>query len=248
MENSFTDDVHLPLLNNSESANLNEILQIIGAPVLWVSGAVLTIGYASESLRGKLLSAWLGSQKLSAGIPEATMATISGQQSEKWLCILQALGAACSLFLPLNGAREQRAAQSVFVSAMSKKSIFKPTLLLIPLAVFVQCSAMYHSSYLATRFPTSAQKSAMQHSNVVGLIANVMFGAVLDYKHFGSLVQRTRRVWVAVSFFATLLWACAVVSQARFSKWPLVQEWQTEHMDLALVHVTFLRYVNPMRV
>ena len=55
MENSVTGDVNLPLLNVSESVNLSKVLQIIGASMLWVSGAVVTTGYASESLRGCLL-------------------------------------------------------------------------------------------------------------------------------------------------------------------------------------------------
>lgn len=248
MENSVTGDVNLPLLNVSESVNLSKVLQIIGASMLWVSGAVVTTGYASESLRGKLISAWLGCQKLSAGIPEATVTTMGGQQSQIWLCILQVLGVARSLFLPLDEARKQRATQSVFTSAMSNKSTFKYGLLLIPLAMFVQCSAMYQANYLAAHFPTPSQESAIQYSNAVGLIANAIFGVVMDHKHFGSLAQRTRRIWLAVSFCATSLWACAVIYQARSSKESLVQEWKSEHMDLPLVHVAFLRYGNPMRV
>ncbi|KAJ5778294.1 Major facilitator superfamily domain general substrate transporter [Penicillium odoratum] len=208
----------------------------IGASLLWASEAAIAVGYPEEEKRGRYVGIWMGIRQMgplvggaislalninTAHVGKVTYTTYLG------LVASSSLGAPFALLLSQpqkvirkNGTSIPYMKDTSF--AIEARAIWKQLrnkymLLLIPVFLAGQFGTTYQGNYLTTYFTVRSRALASFLTAVVGAIANVVTGILLDLKYF-SRRTRSKAVYIFVLVFVTAAWIWNAVTQTKLSR------------------------------
>ncbi|KAJ5935589.1 hypothetical protein N7466_005136 [Penicillium verhagenii] len=208
----------------------------IGASLLWASEAAIAVGYPEEEKRGRYVGIWMGIRQMGplvggaislalniniAHVGKVTYTTYLG------LVAISSLGAPFALLLsqPQNVVREngtkipymKKTSFAIEARAIWKQLRNKYMLLLIPVFLAGQFGTTYQSNYLTTYFTVRSRALASFLTAVVGAIANISTGILLDLKYFPR-EKRSKGVYIFVLVFVTAAWIWNAVTQTKLSR------------------------------
>ncbi|KAJ5561683.1 hypothetical protein N7535_003855 [Penicillium sp. DV-2018c] len=208
----------------------------IGASLLWASEAAIAVGYPEEEKRGRYVGIWMGIRQMgplvggsislalnvnTAEVGKVTYTTYLG------LVAISSLGAPFSLLLSQpqkvirsDGTKIPYMKKTTFgieARAIWKQLKNKYMLLLIPVFVAGQFGTTYQGNYLTTYFTVRSRALASFLTAIVGIIANLTTGTILDLEYF-SRKTRSKAVYLLVLFFVTAAWTWCAVIQTRLAR------------------------------
>ncbi|KAJ5892868.1 hypothetical protein N7504_009559 [Penicillium tannophilum] len=208
----------------------------IGASLLWASEAAIAVGYPEEEKRGRYVGIWMGIRQMgplvggaislalnvnTAHVGKVTYTTYLG------LVAISALGAPFALLLSQpqdvirkNGTKVpymKKTSFAIEARAIWKQLRNKYMLLLIPVFLAGQFGTTYQGNYLTTYFTVRSRALASFLTAVVGAIANITTGILLDLKYFRR-ETRSQAVYIFVLVFVTAAWTWNAVTQTKLSR------------------------------
>ncbi|KAJ6017979.1 Major facilitator superfamily domain general substrate transporter [Penicillium sp. IBT 35674x] len=208
----------------------------IGASLLWASEAAIAVGYPEEEKRGRYVGIWMGIRQMgplvggaislalnvnTAHVGKVTYTTYLG------LVAISSLGAPFALLLSQpqdvirkNGTKipyMKKTSFAIEARAIWKQLRNKYMLLLIPVFLAGQFGTTYQGNYLTTYFTVRSRALASFLTAVVGAIANIATGILLDLKYFRR-DTRSKAVYIFVLVFVTAAWTWNAVTQTKLSR------------------------------
>ncbi|KAL4784884.1 major facilitator superfamily domain-containing protein [Aspergillus varians] len=208
----------------------------IGASLLWASEAAIAVGYPEEEKRGRYVAIWMGIRQMGPLVGGAISLAINVNTAHEGkvayttylgLVAISSLGAPIALLLsqPQDVIRSNRTkipymkktSLSIEARAIWKQMRNKYMLLLIPVFLAGQFGATYQGNYLTTYFTVRSRALASFLTAVVGVVANVTTGLILDLKCL-SRGARSKLVYIFVLVFVTASWIWNAVTETKLSR------------------------------
>ncbi|KAJ5631598.1 uncharacterized protein N7484_011698 [Penicillium longicatenatum] len=197
--------------------------------------AAIAVGYPEEK-GGRYVGIWMGIRQMgplvggaislalninTAHVGKVTYTTYLG------LVAISSLGAPFALLLsqPQNVIRKngtkipcmKKTSFAIEARAIWKQLRNKYMLLLIPVFLAGQFGTTYQGNYLTTHFTVRSRALASFLTAVVGAIANVTTGILLDLKYF-SRDTKSKAVYIFVLVFVTAAWTWNAITQTKLSR------------------------------
>ncbi|KAE8145186.1 major facilitator superfamily domain-containing protein [Aspergillus avenaceus] len=208
------------------------------AAALWVSEAAIAVGYPEIENRGTYIGIWMALNKLGSIIGNSIQLALNinndhkGSISPRTYLVL--IGLSCAglplalTIAPADKLIRKDGTKPTFSSTESKitlkeglKGFWKATkqkymLLLIPIFMTVRWSQTYQGNYLTEYFSVRGRTLAGFIQTVVGIVATILWGWLLDSK----MLMKTKRRMAIVGWLAMLAvfvpqWVLNFVMQAR---------------------------------
>ncbi|KAL4897071.1 major facilitator superfamily domain-containing protein [Aspergillus ambiguus] len=208
----------------------------IGASLLWASEAAIAVGYPEEEKRGRYVGIWMGIRQMGPLVGGAISLALNIKTTHVGkvtyttylgLVAISSLGAPFALLLsqPQNVIRSngskipymKKTSVVIEARAIWKQLTNKYMLLLIPVFLAGQFGTTYQGNYLTTYFTVRSRALASFLTAVVGAMANLVTGAILDLKYF-SRQARSKAVYIFILAFLTAAWIWNAIVQAKLSR------------------------------
>ncbi|OJI99498.1 hypothetical protein ASPVEDRAFT_50930 [Aspergillus versicolor CBS 583.65] len=208
----------------------------VGASLLWASEGAIAVGYPEEEKRGRYVAIWMGIRQMGPLVGGAISLAINVKTAHTGkvsyttylgLVAISALGAPFALLLSQpqdvirsNGTKipyMKRTSVAIESRAIWKQLKNKYMLLLIPVFLAGQFGSTYQGNYLTTYFTVRSRALASFLTAVVGALANMLTGIVLDLK-FVSRETRSKLVYIVVLVFVTAAWTWNAIVQTKLSR------------------------------
>ncbi|CAG8926096.1 unnamed protein product [Penicillium salamii] len=208
----------------------------IGASLLWASEAAIAVGYPEEEKRGRYVGIWMGIRQMGPLVGGAISLALNVGTSEKGkvtyttylgLVAISALGAPFALLLSQpqdvirsNGTKipyMKKTSFAIEARAIWKQLSNKYMLLLIPVFLAGQFGSTYQGNYLTTYFTVRSRALASFLTAVVGALANIITGLILDVKSI-SRENRSKGVYIFVLIFVTAAWTWNAIVETKLSR------------------------------
>ncbi|KAK4936016.1 hypothetical protein LTR66_015387 [Elasticomyces elasticus] len=208
----------------------------IGASLLWASEAAIAVGYPEEEKRGRYVGIWMGIRQMGPLVGGAISLALNVGTSHTGkvtyttylgLVAISALGAPFALLLsqPQDVIRSdgtkipymKKTSFAIEARAIWKQLRNKYMLLLIPIFLAGQFGSTYQGNYLTTYFTVRSRALASFLTAVVGALANVTTGLILDLKCI-SRENRSKGVYIFVLIFVTAAWTWNAIVETKLSK------------------------------
>lgn len=212
----------------------------IGASMFWASEGAIAVGYPLESERGRMVGLWMSIRNLAPLIGGAISLSLNiktngtGKVSyDTYLAFigLQCIGLPAALLLSppekvirSDGTRPPAVNRKEVTVKSELRALWQAVrrphmLLLIPVFISGTWGTTYQLNYLTTYFSVRARTLVSLLTAVMGLVANIAFGALIDSKWFGKTqARRARRAWIALGALTTALWVWQTVTQVHFTR------------------------------
>ncbi|CAI7601174.1 unnamed protein product [Penicillium bialowiezense] len=208
----------------------------IGASLLWASEAAIAVGYPEEEKRGRYVGIWMGIRQMGPLVGGAISLALNVGTSHTGkvtyttylgLVAISALGAPFALLLsqPQDVIRSdgskipymKKTSFGIEARAIWKQLRNKYMLLLIPIFLAGQFGSTYQGNYLTTYFTVRSRALASFLTAVVGALANVTTGLILDVKWI-SRENRSKGVYIFVLIFVTAAWTWNAIVETKLSR------------------------------
>ncbi|PWY93123.1 duf895 domain protein membrane protein [Aspergillus sclerotioniger CBS 115572] len=208
----------------------------IGASLLWASEAAIAVGYPEEAKRGRYVGIWMGIRQMGPLVGGAISLALNINTAHTGkvtyttylgLVAISSLGAPFALLLsqPQKVIRSdgtaipymRRTSFAIEARAIWKQLHNKYMLLLIPVFLAGQFGTTYQGNYLTTYFTVRSRALASFLTAVVGAIANISTGIILDIKSV-SRETRSKSVYIFILIFLTGSWIWNAVVQTKLSR------------------------------
>ncbi|GAB7335913.1 hypothetical protein MBLNU13_g08164t1 [Cladosporium sp. NU13] len=207
----------------------------IGASLLWASEAAIAVGYPEAEKRGRYVGIWMGIRQMGPLVGGAISLALNIKTSEKGkvtyttylgLVAISSLGAPLALLLsqPQKVVRSdgtqipymKKTTVGIEARAIWKQLRNKYMLLLIPVFLAGQFGVTYQGNYLTTYFTVRSRALASFLTAIIGALANILTGLVLDIKSFPRLAK-SKAVYLFVLATVTASWIWMAIIQVRLS-------------------------------
>ncbi|KAJ4986812.1 DUF895 domain membrane protein [Stagonosporopsis vannaccii] len=208
----------------------------IGASLLWASEAAIAVGYPEAEKRGRYVGIWMGIRQMGPLVGGAISLALNVKTKEKGkvtyttylgLVAISSLGAPFALLL--SQPQKVNRSDGTKIPYM-KKTDFKTEaraiwrqlrnpymLLLIPVFLAGQFGVTYQYNYLTTYFTVRSRALAAFLTAVVGALANMFTGIILDLPQF-SRPAKSRFVYVFVLITVTGSWTWNAIVQTKLTR------------------------------
>ncbi|KAJ4393246.1 hypothetical protein N0V93_002454 [Gnomoniopsis smithogilvyi] len=197
----------------------------IGASLLWASEAAIAVGYPEEAKRGKYVGIWMGIRQLGPLIGGSISLALNVNTAHRGkvsyntylgLIAISALGAPCALLLSQpskvirsDGTRVphlRKTNVSIETKAIWRQLKSPYLLLLIPVFLAGQFGVTYQSNYLTNYFTVRSRALASFLTAIVGFLANMIVGTLLDLPISQTLKSRVAFIVIASIITACWIW------------------------------------------
>ncbi|KAF7195461.1 Notoamide biosynthesis cluster protein O' [Pseudocercospora fuligena] len=206
-----------------------------GASLLWASEAAIAVGWPEDEKRGRYVGLWMGIRQMGPLVGGAISLALNIKTAEKGkvtyttylgLVAISSLGAPLALLLSQpqqvvrsNGTKIPYMKKTSF--AIEGKAIWrqlknKYMSLLIPVFMAGQFGSTYQGNYLTTYFTVRSRALASFLTAVVGALANISIGLILDLNHF-SRPTKFKLVYIFVLIFVTASWTWNAIIETKLS-------------------------------
>ncbi|KAJ4335342.1 hypothetical protein N0V95_008917 [Ascochyta clinopodiicola] len=208
----------------------------IGASLLWASEAAIAVGYPEDEKRGLYVGIWMGIRQMGPLVGGAISLALNIKTKEKGkvtyttylgLVAISSLGAPFALLLSQpqkvnrsDGSRIPYMKKTNFKT--EARAIFRQLknpymLLLIPVFLAGQFGVTYQGNYLTTYFTVRSRALASFLTAVVGALANILTGLVLDLPQF-TRPAKSKSVYIFVLITVTASWIWNAIVEVKLSR------------------------------
>ncbi|KAF9693995.1 hypothetical protein EKO04_007791 [Ascochyta lentis] len=208
----------------------------IGASLLWASEAAIAVGYPEDEKRGLYVGIWMGIRQMGPLVGGAISLALNVKTKEKGkvtyttylgLVAISSLGAPLALLL--SQPQKVNRSDGTKIPYMKKtnfkteaRAIFRQLknpymLLLIPVFLAGQFGVTYQGNYLTTYFTVRSRALASFLTAVVGALANILTGLVLDLPQF-SRPAKSKLVYIFVVITVTASWIWNAIVEVKLSR------------------------------